>query len=338
MHPPAPAAPLARPVQWTGIAVLVLCAGLWSLNGSLIKILNADGVSGLAIAFYRSLIGGVALLPFAWRRFRTLRNIAVGWPIGALALFTLMTATFVIATTRTAAANAVVLQYTSPIWVFGLSILLLGERPRIAESIALLVAMAGVGVIFFGHPTSELPVLAIALTSGFAFGGLTVALRGLRPVHPFAVACLNGIGSGVVLGIAMAVMAIFAEAPDISAASPRGSAAAGLLASFALTPRQTALVLLLSLVQFTLPYILFSWALARVEAHRAAIVVLLETVLNPLWTWLAVGEPVPVPTRFGGPLILLGVLTWTILALLRSRRIEQTLKAADQGHAALRRP
>ncbi len=326
MPSPPPAAPVARPVQWTGIAVLVLCAALWSLNGPLIKILSADGVSGLAIAFYRSLIGGVALLPLAWRHFRTLRNASPGWPIAAMALFTLMTATFVIATTRTAAANAVVLQYTSPVWVFALSILLLGERPRIAESLALLIAMAGVGVIFFGHPTSELPVLAIALTSGFAFGGLTVALRGLRPVHPFAVACLNCVGSGMILGVAIAAQTAFAEAANSPAVSAQSPATAGVTAAFALTPRQTVLVLLLSLVQFTLPYILFSWALARVEAHRAAIVVLLETVLNPLWTWFAVAEPVPVPTRVGGPLILLGVLTWTILALLRSRRVGRVIE------------
>ena len=48
-------------------------------------------------------------------------------------------------------------------------------------------------------------------------------------------------------------------------------------------------MLLLSLVQFTLPYVLFSWALQRVEAHRAALILLLETVLNPLWTYLLVG-------------------------------------------------
>jgi drug/metabolite transporter (DMT)-like permease len=286
--------------------VLVLCAGLWSLNGPLIKILSADGVSALSIAFYRSLIGGVALLPLALRHFRTVGNVSIGWPIAAIALFTLMTVTFVKATTGTAAANAVVLQYTSPIWVFGFSILLLGERPRLAESLALLIAMAGVGVIFFGHPTAELPVLAIALASGFGFGGLTVALRGLRRVHPFVVACLNGVGSGLILGIAV-----------------------GVSGSFGLTPRQAGLLVLLSLVQFMLPYVLFSWALARVEAHRAAIVVLLETVLNPLWTWLAVGEPVPAPTRVGGPLIVAGVLTWTMLALLRARRIERAVRAGN---------
>ena len=78
--------------------------------------------------------------------------------------------------------------------------------------------------------------------------------------------------------------------------------------------------MLLSLVQFTLPYVLFSWGLQRVEAHRAALIVLLETVLNPLWTFLLVGEAVPPATLLGGPLILVGVAGWLLLSWRRERR------------------
>ena len=55
--------------------------------------------------------------------------------------------------------------------------------------------------------------------------------------------------------------------------------------------------------------------------HRCdeAIVVLLEPVLNPLWTYLVVGEAVPGPTRVGGPLILAGVLAWMLMAVPRRR-------------------
>ena len=41
------------------------------------------------------------------------------------------------------------------------------------------------------------------------------------------------------------------------------------------------LLLFMSLVQFTAPYVLFSWALQRVPAHQAALIVLLEALLNP---------------------------------------------------------
>lgn len=283
---------------WLAILTLVVCAALWSLNGPLIKLLNAEGggVSGTAIAFYRSAIGGIVFLPFALRRLSTLRNVSVGWPIGSVLTFTLMTICFVIATTHTAAANAIILQYTSPIWVFLLSPLLLKERSGRAEGAVLLVAMAGVATIFFGHPTGELPWLIVALGSGLGYGALTVTLRGLRRVNPALVASMNCLGSGVLL---------------IPAVVGWGS--------FQLAGPQWALVLLLGLVQFALPYVMFSWALQYVKAHQAALIVLLETVLNPLWTFLIVGEPVPRPTLVGGPLILVGVVGWLLLTWRRGR-------------------
>jgi drug/metabolite transporter (DMT)-like permease len=89
------------------------------------------------------------------------------------------------------------------------------------------------------------------------------------------------------------------------------------------------LVLLLGLVQFTIPYVMFSWALQRVPAYQAALIVLLEALLNPLLTWLIVGEPVPGATLIGGPLILLGVGIW--LWLQRAATLRQRALAEGAG-------
>jgi drug/metabolite transporter (DMT)-like permease len=218
-----------------------------------------------------------------------------------------MTITFVVATTMTAAANAIILQYTSPIWVFLLAPLLLKERPGRIEGLVLLVAMAGVAVIFSGNTDTSAAGLLVALLSGFGYGSLTVVLRGLRPVSPTVVASLNALGSGVILLVPVA-----------------------LAHSFGLTRYTFGLMLLMGLVQFTFPYLLFSWGLQYVEAHRAALIVLLETVLNPLWTYLIVGEAPPVATLWGGPLILLGVAGWLLLVWRRERaRARQAGRAAN---------
>ena len=297
--------PVAR--QWLGIVALVACATLWSLNGPLIKVLNHAGVPGVTIACYRSLIGGLIFAPLALRRLGTLRRVAVAWPIASVATFTLMTITFVVATTMTAAANAIILQYTSPIWVFLLAPLLLKERPGRIEGLVLLVAMAGVAVIFSGNTDTSAAGLLVALLSGFGYGSLTVVLRGLRPVSPTVVASLNALGAGVILLVPVA-----------------------LAHSFGLTRYTFGLMLLMGLVQFTFPYLLFSWGLQYVEAHRAALIVLLETVLNPLWTYLIVGEAPPVATLWGGPLILLGVAGWLLLVWRRERaRARQAGRAAN---------
>jgi drug/metabolite transporter (DMT)-like permease len=282
--------------RWLAVLMLLACAALWSLNGPLIKLLDRVETPAVTIACYRSLIGGLVFLPFALRRLHTLQRVARAWPVASVLTFTIMTASFVIATTKTAAANAIILQYTSPIWVFLLSPLLLNERPGRAEGLVLLVAMAGVGVIFAGNPQTDLPGLLVALVSGWGYGTLTVLLRGLRPVHPTVVAAINALGSGLLLLPAVTVWG-----------------------TFALTGPQWGLILLLALVQFTTPYVLFSWALQHIEAHRAALILLLEPILNPIWTYLLVGEAPPAATLFGGPLILLGVTGWLVLSWQRER-------------------
>lgn len=277
---------------WSGVAALVVCAALWSLNGPLIKLLGASqGLDPLSIAFYRSLIGGVVLAPIAWSRRMTLQSVRPVWPLVCIAAFTLMTVCFVRATASGSAANAIVLQYTAPLWVFLLSPMLLGERPRRAEGAALLIAMVGIGVILAGHPPRELPVLAVALASGLGFGLLTVLLRRLRTVDATLVVAVNLLGSGLLLlgGVA-------------------------LWGRFALSGREAAMVLALALVQFAIPYVIYTWALQRVAAHQASLLVLLECVLNPLWTYLAIGEVPPTATLIGGPLILLGVAAWIVTA------------------------
>lgn len=280
--------------RWLGAAALILCATLWSLNGPLIKLLTQAGVPYMTTACYRSLFGGVIFVPFLLRSRRTFGRVHPGWPIGSVLAFTLMTACFVAATAKTAAANAIILQYTSPIWVFLLSPLLLHERLRRSDVAVLAVAMVGVCIIFFGNATGDAPALVIGLASGLGYGSLTVALRGLRRVDSGAVVAMNFLGSGLILLPAVAVWG-----------------------AFTLNAYQATLIGLLSVVQFALPYLLFSWALQRIEAHRAALIVLLETVLNPLLTYLLVGEAVPGPTLVGGPLILLSVVVWMILSWRR---------------------
>lgn len=290
---------LPRREYWPGLFALVGCALLWSLNGSLIKLLDrADGrfapVPGATIAALRSLIGGLFVLPFAVGRLGSLRVIAWRWRIGSIAAFTVMTACFVIANTRTSAANAIILQYTSPVWVFLLSPVLLGESPRRRDRVWLVPAMAGVAVILAAQWQTDLIGLTIALGAGLGYGALTVVLRGLRRADARAVVALNLLGSGLLL------------APW--ALGPLGG----------IGPTQWVLILLLGIVQFALPYVIFCWALQRVPAYQAALVVLLEAVLNPLLTWLIVGEAVPTGTLIGGPLILLTSLGW-IMAQVRER-------------------
>jgi len=297
-----------RRSQIIGTVLLCAAAVLWSLNGALIKSLHRDGqgLNGVTIAFYRSLIAGLFLLPLARGKFAGLRAGSVGrgaWrlirpsAVAAIALFTLMTVCFVVATTKTEAANAIILQYTSTIWVFALSALILGEKTAVGEWPILGLAMAGIAIIFAGSAGTDLPGLAFALGAGFFYGLLTLMLRRLRDADAAAVTITNNFGAAFLL-----------------------LPATLLVGDQTILGSDWLLLIVMGVIQFGLPYYLFSLALVRVPAHHAALVTMVEPVLTPLWAYLAVGEEVAGTTVLGGTLILAAVGLFVIHARRRYKR------------------
>ncbi len=300
----------------SGLVLIFAAAALWSLNGALIKLIHADGhgPDGLVIAFYRSLFAGLALLPLARGKFHTLRSFRqprgsgggshepsrpvplphalrhslFSWrpaAVACVAFFTLMTVCFVVANTKTEAANAIILQYTSTFWVFGLSGPLLGERPHSKDLWILGVAMVGIGVIFAGNASGDLLGLVIALGAGLFYALLTLMIRLLRDADPAAITVANNLGAALVL------FPVVWFTGDLM-----------------ISGRELVLLVIMGVVQLGLPYYLYSLGLARVRAYQAAVVTLLEPVLVPVWTYLAVREGVPMMTVIGGGVILAALL------------------------------
>jgi len=318
---PAAAQPGRRYV--TGIALLFTAGLLWSLNGALIKLVYDGGAGphGVTIACYRSLFAGLFILPLAVRRravapskgsrLATLRappgsRSVLGLRPAAVActlFYTLMTACFVIANTMTAAANAIILQYTSTFWIFLLSPWLLEERPHARDLWLLGLAMAGIAVIFAGNATTDLGGLTVALASGLFFGLLTMMIRQMRNSDSAAVTVLNNLGSGLLL---VPVVALWAQ--------------------FTMSPRAWGLVVTMGVVQFGLPYYLFSLGLVRVPAYQAALITLCEPVLVPVWTYMAVGEVPSLETIAGGLVILVALVLFTLNA---RRSLEGTQREAS---------
>ena len=282
---------LSSAMHRTGIVLLFAAAVTWSVNGVLIKTLQAGGVGGCTIASGRSLFAALVLLPMVARRWQPIPE--KGWLTLTVLAFTGMTITFVLATTMTSAANAIILQYTAPAWVFVFSPIILGESARSRQWLALGGAMVGVAIIFFWQFTTDAAGLLVALTSGLVFGLQSVLFRRVRAVGPVALAFVTCAGSGLVL-LPVAVL--------VDGRLPTG----GML----------GLLALMGAVQFGLPYVLYSAGIARVSAQEAILIVMLEPVLNPVWTWLGHGEVPSTGTFIGGVVILVSV---TYLALSHER-------------------
>lgn len=297
---------MERSYVW-GVVFLLLASLFWSLNGALIKLIHEGGrgPDAVAIAFYRSLFAGLFLLPFARGRWRSLGGSKDNRPrrtirptaVWCVVFFTLMTTCFVIANTKTEAANVIILQYTSTFWIFALSPWLLRERARRGDLWILGLAMVGIAIIFAGNSSTDFVGLAVALASGLFFGLLTMMIRRLRDSDSAAVTVLNNLGSAVLLfPLVWGMGALF------------------------LSSRALILLILMGIVQFGIPYYLYTLGLARVPAYQASLITMLEPVLVPVWTYMAVGEGVGATTLIGGAVIL-AALTLFVLTARRARNL-----------------
>jgi drug/metabolite transporter, DME family len=274
-----------------GRVCIALAAILWSLSGGFTKFLTGvmvqqhgfDEVSALQIAFYRVLFAGLVLAPGLRRADLAFRPAML---IMALA-FAAMNALFVSAMALGTAANAILLQYTAPMWMYLASISWLGERPERRSTIALLIGMMGIAVIIVGGwDGGQLVTIVIALGSGVTYAAVLIFLRLLRGLSPLWLTVWNHL-----LGALVLLPLIWNEP----------------LPAW----QQYVVLFLFGSIQMGLAYWLVARGLRVVSPQEAGAITLLEPLLNPVWAYLVWSktETPPLVTYIGGALIV-GALAW----------------------------
>ena len=271
----------------TAILLMVTTAVLWSLGGLLIKMVNCHP---LAISGLRSAIACIFLLMLVKRPRFTLSFPQIA---GALS-FSATVITFVLATRLTTAANAILLQYSAPIYVSLLGIWLLKERVRPLDVATLVLVLAGL-VLFFLDELSGSGLLGnvFGLIAGISFACFFIFTR-MDKSGPVIETILLGNMVTALVGVPF----VFAGPPD----------ATGWI-----------VLVLLGVVQLGIPYVIYSIAIRSVTALEAILTCTLEPVLNPLWVLLVMGE-MPGPWALaGGLIVLLSVTARNVLSSLRAR-------------------
>ncbi|MCS7303510.1 MAG: EamA family transporter [Thermoguttaceae bacterium] len=283
-----------------GRLAIIGAALLWSSSGLFAKsAFFADWPEswrGLQLAAWRALFAGLVLLPWVRRpRWNPLL-------VPLVAVFALMSGSYLSAVVLTTAANAIWLQATSPWWVLIFTFLLFGTWPDRRQWLPLIFAGLGVGLIL----SCEL-------------GPWTAGSNSLlRPYGRMGV--LLGLASGAFFGAtAMLMRALRTEDGAWLVAVPH-LATAALLAPWALrhgiwpTGWQWLVLAAFGTLQMAIPYRLFTWGLRTVSAQEALLLGLLEPVLMPLWVYLAGQETPAWWTLLGAGFILVG-LVWRYVFL-----------------------
>ena len=277
------------------VGQLVLAALCWSLGGLLIKSVPWPP---LAVAGGRGLIAGLFLLA-------TNRGLNFHFSkrqvLGALG-YAACTVTFCTATKLTTAANAILLQYTAPVWVALFGAWLLGERATSHDWLTIAAVLGGMGLFFADSLESgHLAGNAFAVLSGICFAGMTIALRSQKDGSPVE-SIILGNGLAFLVGLPWIV-----HAPELS---PAGWLSLGAL----------------GLVQLGASYWLYAKAIRHVTALEAVLIPVIEPILNPVWVLLALGERPSALSLLGGAIVLSAVT----LRALKSIRTENHVPSGEQ--------
>ncbi len=266
---------------------ILAAAVLFSTGGLAIK---ATGLGAWQVAGLRSGIACLVLVLVYPTVFRTISRRV--WPVAIAYAATLLL--FTLATKNTTAANAIFTQNASLFWILLLSRPLLGE-PVGPKQIGLAFGLAlGVLCLFLAVPNSQDtapdPALgnAFAVGSSLASGLMILGIRGLarrEEAGTETALAATVLGNGLLFLFCLPMM----DAP------------------VDLAPADWLWVVYLGAFQIALAYVWLVRGARGVPAFEISLLLLLEAVLNPLWTYLVLGERMGSLAVLGGGIVL-GVL------------------------------
>ncbi|MBQ4556150.1 MAG: DMT family transporter [Clostridia bacterium] len=263
-----------------GIMQMVMCAALWSIAGLIIKHIQMNPI---VLAGGRSLFAALSVIvymAFTKQKFIVSRDTVIS---GVLLCGVFIC--FVGANKYTTAANAIVLQYTAPIFVLIFSVVFLHKKPRAFDVLAVLLTLVGVVAFFLGSLNAgKMLGNILGVVAGMFFGGMFVAVG-------------NSKGDEKMSGILLAHLFCAAIGLPFAAFTENTFSFKGI-----------ALVAVLGIVQLGIPYILYALASSKCSTISCVVISAIEPVLNPILVAVFAGE-VPGLLSILSGLFLIAVIT-----------------------------
>lgn len=254
------------------ILYLVTASILWSIGGLFIKLVNWNP---MAIAGARS--GIAAIVMFLYLK-KPIIHLGKTKLLGACTYSSLLIF-FVTANKLTTSANAILLQFTAPIWVVLFSIIFLKEKIKKSDLAIIIFVMLGM-ILFFIGDLGQGTIIGnfIAILSGISMAGFVIFLKLIKDGSPVEMTFL-----GNIITFVIAIPFFFQSIPSLN--SILG-------------------ILILGIFQLGISYIFYTLAVKYVSPIEAILIPVLEPLLNPFWVFLFTGE-IPGTYAFIGGLIVL---------------------------------
>lgn len=265
--------------RWAGPLAILLSALLWSISGLLIKYIPWHP---MLIAGGRSFLTALVLLAYFRGRLRVRLNLIT--LLSGLSL-TLTQTLFIAANKMTTAANAIMLQYTMPVFIIMLSAAIYKIRPSRREVLAMIWAMAGI-ILFFMDDLAPGNLLGniLSVLSGVTFAVFYVL--NTRPSCHVPLATFLG-----------QVFTALAGLPFL-----------GLLDRQTFTTEALVALGILGTFQLGLAFIIFQFGIKRTNPLNASLISMAEPIMNPVWVFLILGEAPGILALIGTVIVISGVL------------------------------
>lgn len=264
------------------IIEMLICAALWSVAGIFIKLIPWNG---FAVAGMRSLIAGLTIAVYMLitrRRYIFSRRTVIGGIMTA-GVYTC----FTVANKLTTAANAIVLQYTCPVFIVILSAIFLKQKIRKNDLAVVIATLAGIALFFFDQlKPGYILGNFVAIAAGMFMAVMFILVGNMEGDERFST-ITNG-----------QFLTFFVGLPFIIATKPEFTAAA------------TASILVLGVFQLGISYILYVKSTQYCPPLACCLLGALEPLLNPVWVLIFDGERPGVWALIGGIIVVVSITLW----------------------------
>lgn len=269
------------------ILLMVCTALIWSSGGLAIKLVDWNP---MAITGVRSSLAAMALCLI----FREKLNFRFS-PITLLgaAGYAGLLITNVIATKWTTSANAILLAYTAPVYVALLAPWFLKEKTSRTDWLFISATLGGM-VLFFLDQLSPIGLLGniVAVGTGVSYAVFTICMRAQKDASP-----VESVIIGHMITAACGLPFVFDQMP--SAETWAGLAYLGIL-------------------QQGVSLALYTWAIKKLKALEAIVIMMLEPIFNPVWVAIGYGELPGFWAATGGLIVISAVTIRGIRTALKT--------------------
>jgi len=268
------------------IVLVFISAILWSTSGLFIKIID---LNPFTIAGIRGAIAAAMLLAIMNK------NLRFNWSFPQIAgafCYAGTMISFVVATVMTTAANAILLQYTMPVFTALFGLWLLNEKVSRFDWAVIFIVVCGMALFFVDRLTLDgFWGNIIAIVSALSFALLIIFMRMQKSGSPIETVVLGNVITALVC------------MPFIIHEPPAGVSWLPLI--------------YLGIFQLGLSFLLYSTAIKYITALDAVLIQTIEPLLNPIWVFLVIGEVPGLWAVVGGAVV---ILTVTIRNIYSNRK------------------